>query len=245
MILNVAGVLRDAWAMAKRDVELLVGVAGLLVFLPELAQAMFVAPPPDLPDFNDQAAQDLWFKQVGLWSQQYELLVIALGLLSLFGVLALFVLYADRARPTVAGALARAGTLFPVYLLLALTVTVPVSLAAVLIFPGLYLKGRLLPVAPLFVAERPIGVFAAWRRSFALTRGNGLVLMGLAFVPLLGGRLIALPFELLGKVLDGAPMANPVVATVLDAGIAGGHTLATVAAVLIEMALYRRLNSGT
>jgi hypothetical protein len=39
-------------------------------------------------------------------------------------------------------------------------------------------------------------------------------------------------------------MANPVVAAVLDAGIAGGHTLGTVAAVLIEIALYRRLSSG-
>ncbi|MFA6122464.1 MAG: hypothetical protein WCS75_06455 [Sphingomonas sp.] len=244
MKLDVAGVLRDAWAMAKRDVEVLVGVAGLFLFVPDLAQAMYVALPPDLPDFGDEAAADLWLKQIGIWSQHYELLVIVLGLLSLFGTLALFLLYADRARPTVAGALARGGALLPHYLLLALIVTVPVSIGAVLVFPGLYLKGRLMPVAPVFVAERPIGVFAAWHRSFALTRGNGLVLMGLAFVPLLGGRLIALPFALLGKALDGAPMANPVMAALLDAGMAGGHTIGTVAAVLIEIALYRRLSNG-
>lgn len=244
MKLDVAGVLRDAWEMAKRDAELLLGIAGLFLFLPDLAGTIYIAPMPPQPTVMNEASADLWLRQIGLWGQQYELLVIVLGLLSLFGVLALFVVYADRARPTVSGALGQAGAFLPHYLLLALVVGVPVSIASILIFPGLYLKGRLLPVSPVFVAERPIGVFAAWRRSFALTRGNGLVLMGLAFVPLLGGRLIALPFELLGTALDGAPMANPVVAAVLDAGIAGGHTLGTVAAVLIEIALYRRLSSG-
>ena len=244
MNLNVAGILRDAWAMAKRDSELLRGIAGVFLFIPDLAGAIYVAPAPAPPAVVDQTSADLWLKQLGVWGQQYELLVIVLSLLSLFGVLALFVVYIDRARPTVSGALGQAGALLPHYLLLALAVSVPVSIGSILVFPGLYLKGRLLPVSPVFVGERPIGVFAAWRRSFALTRGNGLVLMGLAFVPLLGGRLIALPFELLGTALDGAPMANPVVAAVLDAGIAGGHTLGTVAAVLIEIALYRRLSSG-
>lgn len=244
MKLDVAGVLRDAWEMAKRDSELLLGIAGLFLFLPDLAGTIYIAPMPPQPTVMNEASADLWLRQIGLWGQQYELLVIVLGLLSLFGVLALFVVYDDRARPTVSGALGQAGAFLPHYLLLALVVGVPVSIASILIFPGLYLKGRLLPVSPVFVAERPIGVFAAWRRSFALTRGNGLVLMGLAFVPLLGGRLIALPFEVLGTALDGAPMANPVVAAVLDAGIAGGHTLGTVAAVLIEIALYRRLSSG-
>lgn len=242
MMLDVGGVLRDAWETAKRDREMLFGVAGLLLFLPDLVQTLFVAAPPTLPDFSDRAATDAWLSLVGIWSGKYELIVLAAGLVSLFGVLSLFMLYTDRSRPAVVAALARAAALLPYYLLLALAVTVPVSFGYVLlVLPRLYLKGRLLPVSPVFVAERPVGVFAAWRRSFALTRGHGLVLMGLACVPLLGGWLLALPFDMVGKLLDGAPMANPVVAAVLEIGSAAGHTAATVAAILIEVALYRRL----
>eukprot|EP01037_Dinobryon_pediforme_P029629 gene29629-33341_t len=99
--------------------------------------------------------------------------------------LALFLLYADRDRPDVATALRQAVPLLPRYVLLALVVTFPVNVASLLLIPGLYLKGRLMPVGPAFVAERPLGVIAAWRRSFALTRGHGLTLMAFACVPLI------------------------------------------------------------
>ena len=128
MKLNVAGILRDAWAMAKRDSELLLGIAGVFLFIPDLAGAIYVAPAPAPPAVVDQTSADLWLKQLGVWGQQYELLVIVLSLLSLFGVLALFVVYIDRARPTVSGALGQAGALLPHYLLLALAVSVPVSI---------------------------------------------------------------------------------------------------------------------
>lgn len=244
MMLDVAGVLRDARAMAKRDRAVLFGVGGALLFVPDLAQAMFVAPPPDFPSFSDPAETDLWVRHFMVWSQRYELIVLLLGLVGLFGALVLFMLYADRGRPTVAAALGRAAALLPHYLLLAIMVSFPVGLGTLLIFPGLYLKGRLLPVGPVFVADRPAGAIAAWRHSFALTRGHGFVLMGLACVPLLGGELLALPFAMLGKALDGAPMANPVAAVLLDVGQAGGHVAGIVAAILIEVALYRRLSSG-
>jgi hypothetical protein len=246
MNLDPFGILRDAWEMAKRDRQLLLAVAGVFLFLPNLVQTLFVAPPPPFPDFSDQTAVAAWVQQVTLWSQSYELIVIGAALVALFGTLALFLLYADRSRPTVSGALGKALSLLPYYLLLALSTTIPVGLGyLLLILPGLYLKGRLLPVYPVFVAERPIGIVGAWQRSFALTRGAGFVLMGLACVPLLGGWLLALPFNLLGTALSGAALANPVSALLIDGGIALAQVLATLAAVLIEVALYRRLSSGT
>ena len=246
MTLDVAGVLRDAWAMAKRDRDVLVGVGGLLIFLPEVAQAMFVSTPPALPaSGSDPAALQAWIEAATLWSRQNDLLLLTLSVVASFGALVLFLLYTDRNRPDVTGALATGIAFLPRYILLALAIALPVNIGTLLLLiPGLYLKGRLLPVGPLFVAERPIGVFAAWRRSFALTRGNGLILMALALVPLIGGDLLAMPFQLLGGALDGAPMANPVAAAVIDIGVGFGRTLGIVAAILIEVALYRRLNSG-
>ena len=208
---------------------------------------MFVTAPPPLPGSgSDPAALQGWIEAATAWSRQNDVLLLALTVISLFGALVLFRLYTDRDRPAVGSALSSGFGFLPRYALLALSVTFPVNIATLLLLlPGLYLKGRLLPIAPLFVAERPIGVFAAWRRSFALTRGNGLMLMVLACVPLIGGDLLALPFQSLGSMLDGAPMANPVVAALLDIGVGLGRTIGVIAAILIEVALYRRLNSGT
>ena len=247
MTLDVAGVLRDAWAMAKRDREVLIGVGGALILVPEIAQAMFITAPPPLPASGaDPAALQAWIEAATIWSRQNDVLLLTLALVSLFGALALFLLYSARERPDVATALTTAIGLLPRYVLLALAITLPINLGTLLLLlPGLYLKGRLLPVGPLFVSERPIGIFAAWRRSFTLTRGHGLILMALACVPLLGGDLLAMPFQLLGATLDGAPMANPVAAAVLDFAVGFARTIGVIAAILIEVALYRRLSNGT
>lgn len=246
MRLDAAAVLADAWAMARRDRDVLIGVGGVFLLVPQIAQAMFVASPPPLPVAgSDPAALQVWLDLVATWSKQNDLLVLTLALLSLFGTLALFLLYADRGRPDVATALRDALALLPRYVLLALLVTLPVNVGTLLLLiPGLYLKGRLMAAGPAFVAERPLGALATWRRSFALTRGHGLVLMAMACVPLLAGDLLSLPFQAIGSALGGAPMANPVVAAVIDCCTGAARTLATVAAILLEVALYRRLSRG-
>ncbi|WP_404370931.1 hypothetical protein AB5I39_02915 [Sphingomonas sp. MMS24-J45] len=246
MTVDVAGVLRDAWVMAKRDREMLIGVAGALILVPAIAQEMFVTAPPPLPaSGSDTAALQAWIEAATIWSRQNDLLLFGLSLVAVFGALVLFWLYTDRTRPSVGEALSNGIAFLPRYVLLALCIALPVNIGTLLLLiPGLYLKGRLLPVGPIFVAERPIGVFAAWRRSFAMTRGNGLILMALACVPLLGGDLLAMPFKLLGQSLDGAPMANPVVAAVLDCVVGVCRTVGVVASILIEVALYRRLSKG-
>ncbi|MEG3177979.1 hypothetical protein U1872_17185 [Sphingomonas sp. RB3P16] len=245
MKLDLGAVLRDAWAMAQRDRDLLIGVAGVFLFVPKVAQEMFIAPTPPLPaSSSDPVAIQTWLDAVAVWSRQNDLLLLVLTALSLFGSITLFALYADRNRPDVATAMRQGLGLLPRYVLLAFMVTLPVNVASLLLIPGLYLKGRLLTVGPAFVAERPLGVIAAWRRSFALTRGHGLALMLLACVPLIAGDVLAWPFEAIGQTMSGAPLANPVVAAVLDLCSGGARTLGTVASILIEIALYRRLSNG-
>ena len=246
MKLDIGAVLHDAWAMAKRDRDIVIGVGGLFLLVPQVAQAMFVESPPPLPaSGSDPVALQTWLDAVSVWSKHNDLLVLGIVLASLFGTLAFFMLYSDRARPDVATALKQALTLLPRYVLLALIVTFPVNVGTILLLiPGLYLKGRLMTVGPAFVAERPLGVFAAWRRSFALTRGHGLALMALACVPLVAGDLLALPFEAIGRAMNGAPMANPVVAALLDFGSGAARTVGAIAAILIEIVLYRRLSKG-
>lgn len=246
MTLDVAGVLRDAWVMAKRDRDVLIGVSGALILVPAIAQEMFVPAPPPLPaSGSDTAALQGWIEAATIWSRQNDLLLFGLSLVAVFGALVLFLLYTDRTRPSVGAALSSGIVFLPRYVLLALCIALPVNIGTLLLLiPGLYLKGRLLPVGPIFVAERPLGVFAASRRSFAMTRGNGLILMALACVPLLGGDLLAMPFKLLGQTFDGAPMANPFVAALIDSVVGLCRTIGVVASIVIEVALYRRLSKG-
>lgn len=244
MSFDMTGVLHDAWAMAKRDRDLLIGVAGVFLFVPQLVIAMFVPQPPAFPGMTDQAAVDAWLAKVELWSQSYSLLVVALAVTMLFGALTLFRLHLAADRPDVRGAMLGAVTQLPLYVLLALLVTMPISLGLLLlVLPGIYVQSRLLLAAPAFVAEQPIGPIAAVRRSLALTRGKVLPMLALASISLLAGDLLAWPFQTLGTSPGGAALANPVAAALLDLGAAGGVTLGSVATILIQVAAYRRARS--
>jgi hypothetical protein len=245
MTLDVNGVFSDAWRLWKRDRDLLIGVAGFFLFVPELAMKLFVALPPDPPSPLDRAALKAWLDALESWSSQFSLIVILLSLIALFGTVTLFTLYLDPERPDARRALARALRLFPRFLLLSFLVAVPVYFGLMLLYlPGFYAQGRLMLAFPVVVADQPRGARGAMSRSLILTRGHGLVLAGFACVMLLGGNLLSWPFLALGKALDGAPMANPVVAVLLDIGAAAGATVGALAGILIQIALYRRLTSS-
>ena len=241
--LDIGAVFREAWAVAKRDRDVLIGVCGLFLLVPQVALAMFVARPPALPSTAEEMTA--WLAAVQAWSQLYSLPVIALSIVLLFGSASVLLLYLDPERPTVQAALLRALTLLPRVVLLSLLMSFPISVGTLLLFlPGLYLQGRLLLALPLLIDTPSKGVIAAFTRSFALTRGHGLILMGVACITVLLGNILALPFRSIGSALQGAPLANPVVAGILQVGAAAGVTIGMVTTLLLQVALYRRLNKG-
>ena len=245
MTFDVTGVFSYACRLWKRDRELLLGFAGFFLFLPQLAMKLFVPLLPAFPDMRDQAALKAWLDAVESWYGQFGSIVLLVSLAVLFGTLAIFTLYLDPERPDGRAALIRALRLSPRYLLTAVLVALPVQVGFLFFFlPGFSVQGRLLVALPALVAERPIGALGAMSRSLALTRGNGLVLAGFGCIVLIAGEVLASPFQAMGTALDGAPMANPVVAVLLDAAAAAGLTIGMTAAVLIQIALYRRLRSS-
>lgn len=243
MTLDVAGVFRDAWRMWKRDRDLLLGVAGLFVFLPQLALLLLVPDPIAMPASGaDADAIRAWFDQSIQWYSDNGAAIVAADACALFGSLTILILYLSGGeRPDLRAALGRAVLLLPRYLFAALLVLIPVSFGLLLILPGIYLQGRLLLVGPALVAEQPLAAIGAVRRSVALSRGLALLMSGLACIMLFGGQVLAAPFIGLGDALDGAPRANPVVALLLGSGAAAALTFAALATILIRVALYRRL----
>ncbi|GAA0321269.1 hypothetical protein GCM10009087_34410 [Sphingomonas oligophenolica] len=248
MNLDVAGVLADAWRMWKRDRDLLLAVAGFFLFLPQFA-VLVLLPDPPVPaaGVSNEEAIRVWAPLMAQWLSDYGLALVGSILWAAFGALLIFVLYLRSGRPDLKNALQAASRLLLRYLLVSVLASLPIALIAVpavgflLIIPGIYAIGRMMLAGAAMVAEQPLGAVASVKRSIELSRGHGLAFAGIAIALLLGSRLLPEPFVALGRVLDGAPTANPVSAALLDAMAAATASLATLATILIQIALYRRL----
>ena len=242
MTVDLTGAFADAWAMWKRDRELLLAIAGLFLFLPQLALLLLVPEAPGMPPAGSaEATIATWIDQTIAWYGDHGLALIAANLLALFGGVTVLVLYLGGARPDLKAALGMAAALLPRYILAGLLALVPVMLGMILIVPGIYAQGRLMLVGPALVAERPLPAVDAIRRSINLTYRRGLAMFALACLILFGGQFLALPFLALGGTLDGAPVANPVSALLIDACAAAALAAAALATVLLRIAVYRRL----
>ena len=250
MTFDVAGVLRDAWAMAKRDRDVLIAVGGLLIFLPQLAVLLLITQPLSIPpDFQtNPAVQQAFVPHMQAWLAANLPGLLAAVAAILIAQITLTSLYVDRSRPTVAKALLHAPLRFLPTLLIALVASplaLSIQLLPLLIVPAAYLEGRLLLSMPTLLGQAPLSAIGAIRASWQRTAGHGLASAGLACIAVLPPILLAQPLDLLGRAMNGAPMANPAVAALICGCGALVVASGAVAKILIEVALYRRLNSGT
>lgn len=244
MKITFAGVLADAWALFRRDAGLLLRVAPPFLFLPAYALTLFVPPMPmpnaDIADA--QARAQTWTDQVTVWVQGYGLGFFLAYALAYYGLAVIMTLYVDPQRPDIGTAMRRALAIYPRFFLAMMLVSIPAGLGMwILVIPGLYVIGRTMLTAPSLVAERPIGALQAIRRSLALTRGQGLALMGLAAFGYLVGLLAGQPFLLADTALRTAGGGNPVAIALVDAVAAAVAMLTQLGLALIAITAYRRL----
>jgi hypothetical protein len=248
MRLNITRVLVDAWQMFRRDADILVRIASVFMFVPQLALLMIVPPMPAIvltPEMGETEQRALaqvlanWIAANGGWY------VVATVLVH-FGTLVVLSLYLRADRPDIRAAMAGAVRLFPRFLLAMIIVGLPLGIGLFWVFlliPALYLLGRLMLTGPLLADRSPghgIGVRAAIARSWQATRGNGLALSGLASLSVLGGVLLGAPFVVLDKALR-ANAPNPIPIALVDIGAAAAVAISLLAAILIQIATYRRL----
>jgi hypothetical protein len=234
-------VLADAWTIAVADRALLIPVAGMFYFLPQLALRLFVfaarspkTPPPQ--DWNEALAAIRQFYLDHLTA------LAAAEVWTIAGTLLLLVFYLKRGGGDLRGAFSAMLPIIPSYLFLALILNTAIAVGFVaFLLPGFYLFGRLLLASPILAAERPIGAIRAIERSWAVSRGRGFVFAGLGVFPTIVGYLVGLPVEALGDALDRAPLANPVSAVLIEALGAAIVCATMLATTLIRVSLYRRL----
>ena len=255
MILRPATIYADAWAGWRRDWPALTAVAGMFVFLPQLAFLLLV---PDFPDAAAVTSTDpsdpatrAWTLAMEAWVQANGIWYLAVTVSALFGQFALAAFYLARRRPTVAPALSTALRLLPRLVLASLIWMLPLGLIGLLLMRVSFLiipifalvLARMLLVGPAILAARPIGAAAAVGRSVALTRGNMLLLASVLLTILLAQYLLAQPFVALDQwMAKHAP--NPIALALVDAFAAATAMLSATAMALVQVAAWRRLSEN-
>lgn len=233
-------VLGDAWALWRRDRDVLLRLAAPFVLLPSLALRLLVPEPATPAD----ATWTQLLQSRGHYATDHAAALLLAAGATQFGFAALYAFYCDPAAADVRGALARAARRWVPLVLLAAMVQVGVSLGLVLIVPGLILFGRALPAAPLLFSGRREGAARALAHAIRSTAGHTPAATGLAALLLFGHLIAERPFSLMDEWLRSLGAPNPVARAVINGAGAGADMLAAVAAVLVAVAFYRLLKSS-
>lgn len=230
----------DTMRLTREHAPLLIAIAGVFVFLPAVAFAIFLKPDqaPPTQDMNRllQQLTDFWVAAAP-W-------LLLQSLFNMVGTAAMLRLVLTRGG-TVGGALVFGLMLLPFYFLLSLLSSLIVGIGFILlIVPGLYLIGRVMPAAPVMVAENIRNPITALSRSFQLTEGKGWAVFGIIFiVGFVGAILIGVSDSIVGIVLAMAAgrelgtLLTTILATVLSCGFA-------ILMVMLYAAIYRALTGN-
>ena len=249
------GILADAWRLFRSDWNLLTAIAGLFVFLPSLASDMLI---PHLPDVPEDAAAGgpalaAYQQNFAEWAGHYGLWMVLANLIVLFGQFAVIAVYVGGDRLAVSAALGKAARRFPHLLLAGLVIGLPfgvIASLAMLLSPLIvalfvlmfWLLARTFALAPVLLAEAPIGAVGAIRRSLELTRGNTFALAATVMTVILGISLLNRPFDLVDSwMVTNAP--NPIARALVDGAAAAIVALGSIAMGLAQVAAYRRLRT--
>lgn len=198
-----------AWKTASRRVEanrdVLAAIAGVFLLLPALAMAFFLPASRITPDMSPQEQSVLLVQE---FSRDLPLMLPA-SLVQMVGLLTVIIVIADRARPTVGGAI-RSGALASVPYIgaqlligaglavgfstagaLAAAIGNPAAASALVMIMIAFAATvglRMVLVAPVIACEDLRNPVLAMRRSWQITRGNGwrlasfLLLAALLFI---------------------------------------------------------------
>jgi hypothetical protein len=249
MTADLTGALRSAWARLRADISVLLPVAGLTLFVPQLALLLLL----DAPDAAPGAATDTYAQVLAEWLVANSGWYLAAYLCAFFGALVILTLYLDSRRPDLMGALGAALRLLPRYLLAVLLTGLPVifgigllaplmgPLAVILLVPAFYWIVRTMLAGAAIVAERPIGAARALARSLSLTRGHGLILAALVALVTFAAELVAEIFVGLGGLMSSAHAVNPIAMALVEGLAALVQSGAALLLILLQVEFYRRL----
>lgn len=223
--------------MLRGHTETIFILAGVFIFLPWLAQALYF-PPPAMRQFDAAAVQ----AYLAYLRDNFPA-VFATRLMGLLGTGAILTLLIGPDQPTVGDAIKRAGRFLPNLLLVDILVQLMWTLGFfALILPCLYLMGRTCLSQATMMAEGIGSPIQATARSFALTDQAGWRVFGfiaiVALVSWIGASAAMTVFGVVGKLLLPAAASTQIDAVLTAASTA----LLSIIAILVPAGLYRQLS---
>jgi hypothetical protein len=218
--LEIDVVLRDTFALVRRDLGLTLSVAGLLFFLPNFIFYGFVPLSASaLPETDQSTAV---FADLLIHGLLYPMLLI--GSFSAVGTVAIIRLWFQPPGETVGTALGYATAMVPVTIALHLAVSAATIGGLVLfLIPGIIISARMLMTGALLADKPHASPAAAWRESWALSRGNGTALFFLAIIIGMMTMLVAFALTMLdGSMAAAADPAQVPQRATLSTGLTNG-----------------------
>lgn len=231
MTLSLSGVFADAGAMWRSERDLLLRVAAVFLFLPQLAIALLI-PPLDSASVPREALGEAMIAWYGA-NLHWFVLVLVVQLAGAGVVLGLLL---DPRRPSVGEAIARALRLLPLLTLGMLGSMLLISAGSfLLVVPGLYMLGRTALVTAILVAEPERGFLGGFAAALERTHGAGWKLFVALASIWIAGMVAA---SLSGAFADAL---GPYGKLLGDASVALFGTAVTMAQVMVQAAAYRAL----
>ncbi len=178
----------DAVRLTRTHWPALIAIAGVFVFLPTLLVNHFfpMGDPPTGPDLQPVIQFILDYYRENALPVVLQSFVVMTGSAAM-----LRLVFASGG--TVGGALLFAIALLPVYSILVVLTNLAIGFGlALLIVPGLYLWGRLLPAGPAMVAEERRNPLDALKRGFELSKGHGWLVVSLYLLVMIPGGILML-----------------------------------------------------
>ncbi len=177
MKLSYDAIWQDLLAMLKAHADLILIVAGAFMFLPTLAQAIYL-PPPQMDGIDQKSLQSL-----ALYYEANIIPLLALRLVTLLGAGTLLSLLLHPSRPTVGSAIAASARMLPSLFFVSLVEQLlMLGGFLLLVIPGFYVIARTVISDAAVMAEDVRNPLRAVSRSFDLTRGLGWQIFGLVAI---------------------------------------------------------------
>jgi hypothetical protein len=231
----------EAWAdtlrLTRAHWPALIAIAGVFNFLPTLLVNHFfpMSDPPVAADVQ------VYVQFMLDYYRQNALPVVLQSFVVMTGTAAMLRLVFARTG-TVGGALLFGIALLPVYSILIVLMNLAIGAGfMLLIVPGLYLLGRLLPASPAMVAEERRNPLDALRRGWALSEGHGWLVVSLYLLVAIPAGILMLAISLVTGIVFKAA-AGPELGTLLEMIVlCAMQAVATTLLTMLSAAIYRAL----
>jgi hypothetical protein len=231
---------KDAIALLKANLELILPIAGVFFLLPIVVLGYAVPQPEIVPGASGDAAM----AQMSEFIAAFFPAMLVASLISMIGSLAIYAIVLKQDRPSVGQALTMALSMFIPLLLANILGGLATLVGFIFLFvPGIYLAIKFSLTGPALVAEDIKSPIAALSRSWQLTKGNSLYIFAFfLIIGIVGLIIMGVSSGILSAIFN---MILPASIGLLVSAVISGilQAIFSVVMMFVGIAIYRQLSA--